>query len=800
MAINTYRFWMATDANRLLANQNSFIQASPPVFYQGNVANLELHIVSSAGVGTTPVEVAFPAGAAITVAVGQTNTYPTGGTWQLMVGTIETADMPYNATTAQVQAALNAITDVSDAGGVTVTKTGDGYTITWNTYGAKPSIGIGSDTLTPSSYESISLVQQGTLDYRQIVFVELRQNPIALGVDWTALPQPGITVVETQPWDGVSRMFRVTVSPIPKAGTMTFSYGTKSAIMSYDASASAIGTALECSVFSTGQYQWDFVLSEDSALAVTGNLIGYNGYSGSINFATAEMHQFLAGASRKTTNIEVSMSVDGERYTLLQTTCTLSADVVSDGVIQPLPLGTAMSEQVANARFVRRDTDQSPDGATQNQIWSNLGLVNNDGTDVVAALAYASSPSFANPFVTLSDISGLGATWGNITGTLSDQTDLQAALDGKYDASNPNGYIQDASADGNLYGRKNGMWEVVPSSSSVWGSITGTLSDQTDLQGALDNKYDASNPAGFIDASSLAGYATESWVYSQDFITSGAISDMATMSWVTGQGYATETWVQTQGFVYSDSYGRVHIGAGYNPDSSPVPGLFWYQSEKLRFSNSTSSINTVASEAWADGKFQTLAGMSSYAQLSGATFTGKVNLASIAGAQTPTLNLGATVDPNATNAVSGDLWVSNAASPKVSYKVGSSTYYCTTNNLTNTFSSPQVFDTTSNTLAAVRITQKGTFPALVVEDSTNPDTTATVIDANGNLGVNVDPATWTAANKVEVVGNVKASTFSNGSGPTFSVTSTAAHSGGTDTLDLLVTINGTNYRIGLRPA
>jgi len=34
----------------------------------------------------------------------------------------------------------------------------------------------------------------------------------------------------------------------------------------------------------------------------------------------------------------------------------------------------------------------------------------------------------------------------------------------------------------------------------------------------------------------------------------------------------------------------------------------------------------------------------------------------------------------------------------------------------------------------------------------------------------------------------------------FNPTATAAHTGGSDTLDLLVTINGTNYRIGLRPA
>lgn len=52
---------------------------------------------------------------------------------------------------------------------------------------------------------------------------------------------------------------------------------------------------------------------------------------------------------------------------------------------------------------------------------------------------------------------GGAAVWGSITGTLSDQTDLQAALDAKL-------------------------------SGVAWGIITGTLSDQTDLQAALDAK------------------------------------------------------------------------------------------------------------------------------------------------------------------------------------------------------------------------------------------------------------------------------------------------------------------------
>lgn len=40
----------------------------------------------------------------------------------------------------------------------------------------------------------------------------------------------------------------------------------------------------------------------------------------------------------------------------------------------------------------------------------------------------------------IANAGGGGGAWGSITGTLSDQTDLQNALNTKYDASNPNGY------------------------------------------------------------------------------------------------------------------------------------------------------------------------------------------------------------------------------------------------------------------------------------------------------------------------------------------------------------------------
>jgi len=727
MAINTYRFWMATDANRLLANQNAFIQAAAPAFYQGNVAQLELHIVASSGVGTSPVELPFPAGAEISVAVGDTNTYPTGGSWELSVDEVETAPMPYNATTAQVASALNALSSVSSAGGVSVYKTGDGYTITWNTYGLKPSIGIGPDTLTPSSYQSISLVQTGSAINRQIVFVELRQNPIALGVEWTPLPSPTVTVSEVQAWNGTNKIYRVTIAPQPKAGTITIAYGTKTATLSYNASPASITSALSpAQAFATGQYQWDIAIVEDSVLTASGSLVGYNGYSGSINFATAECHQFLAGAERKSTTLEVSMSLDDKRYTLIQTICNVFADVVSDGVLVPLPLGVALSEQVANARFVRRDVDQNPDAATQDVIWQNLG-VETLGSDVAGAITNADSPSAANPFATMSDI--------------------------------PN------------------------ETEAVWGGISGTLSNQTDLQAELDDKYDASNPDGFITSSALAGYATESWVTSQGYITSASFNDYARLDGATFTGGVNFTWTlgfQDNGHLDAsgvDSDGRFRIRFGQGNGGSIAWGDFGFNGTYLVYGNGENQTETVASQTWVKA---------------GLTFTGKVNMAAPT-AGSASLNLGVGTAP--TTSVAGDIWIAT----NINYRDSAGVQKAVANtNTLNTYTAPQIIQTTVGTVnPALRITQLGTGNALLVEDQNTPDTSALVVDASGNVGVGVATG-YTSTSKLEVVGNVKGTTLSTASGPAFSLDSIVSHTGGSDTNDLLVTIGGVNYRIGMR--
>jgi hypothetical protein len=126
--------------------------------------------------------------------------------------------------------------------------------------------------------------------------------------------------------------------------------------------------------------------------------------------------------------------------------------------------------------------------------------------------------------VNINQLTGnFGINWGEITGTLSNQTDLNTALGlkadlvgGKVPSSQLPSYVDDVVEvanyvalpttgetgkiyvvlDTNLIYRWSGSAYIeIKDSSAVWGAITGTLSSQTDLQSALDAKLSTSTAA-----------------------------------------------------------------------------------------------------------------------------------------------------------------------------------------------------------------------------------------------------------------------------------------------------------------
>ena len=101
---------------------------------------------------------------------------------------------------------------------------------------------------------------------------------------------------------------------------------------------------------------------------------------------------------------------------------------------------------------------------------------------------------------------GKRRVWGIISGALSDQTDLQAALDAKQATLVSATNIKTINGSTVL-----GSGDLVVGGAAAWGAITGTLSAQTDLQSALDGKQTSGTYAtgtGTADGTNTGDNAT----------------------------------------------------------------------------------------------------------------------------------------------------------------------------------------------------------------------------------------------------------------------------------------------------
>lgn len=133
--------------------------------------------------------------------------------------------------------------------------------------------------------------------------------------------------------------------------------------------------------------------------------------------------------------------------------------------------------------------------------------------------------------------------------------------------------------------------------------------------------------------------------------------------------------------------------------------------------------------------------------LSGATFTGKVNFSPVAGVAGLNVGIGGT---SADSTTAGDLWIATGGA-NLNFRDGTGAWKVLASLQNgNVFNAVQAIDVTSAS-TALRVTQRGTGDAIRVEDSTTPDVTRFVVDQFGKVGVGVAPDA-TAALKVDTNG------------------------------------------------
>ena len=105
-----------------------------------------------------------------------------------------------------------------------------------------------------------------------------------------------------------------------------------------------------------------------------------------------------------------------------------------------------------------------------------------------------------------------------------------------------------------------------------WGSISGSLSSQTDLQSALDSKYSTSNPSNFVDGSGAINAISNGYTSSVNNSPSGGQFlkyNGSQLEWSSPSGgsppYSESVWIYNQWYsatiqtVYNTSYSYVNV-------------------------------------------------------------------------------------------------------------------------------------------------------------------------------------------------------------------------------------------------
>ena len=365
MSKTRVKLWIDTESGNLYESFGSNTPAQPIVFLQGDSLNLELHLVRlSAGLTRLMEEVAFPTGCTVRLAIGKVSAAPTSGTYALTYGST-TITVSYAATAAQIQTAMNAMPDIVAAGGVLVSKSSNALVkIDFNSVGTNLPLSVNGSLLSPPTASRVVILQTGAALVSGSFLIKLKQSPVVFQNVWNDLDNPVLTVTELT----ANQAKRITIDPAPKAGTWSLTgtadietkaraYGgvedpvwwTENFSGRFGIEAIETDTNFaqyQYSVAKVDNYVWDFSLKSYGTppvgytmpfVALGDGLVGYKGKEAYVDLNTAEIEYLLDGAASASTNLEIEVeSVGGNRWTVLQTTCTIKNDLIDQATFSPL--------------------------------------------------------------------------------------------------------------------------------------------------------------------------------------------------------------------------------------------------------------------------------------------------------------------------------------------------------------------------------------------------------------------------------------------------------------------------------
>jgi hypothetical protein len=213
---------------RLVASETNSAPVGLATFTKGDNGAFNLYFLEATGVINRPFEVVDKSSTSVKLGIGSRTGVPETGTYTLTFGGDTTSAIDAAATAGAIQTALNGLSAISSAGGVTVTgELADHFTVRFATAGTQGSITADVSQLIPDTVAVIDERIAGSSTVKEVQEIQLRLTPAVFQDSWADL---GTTVTATIATtvtgsDTENAVQRLSFSREPFAGTYRLTLG-----------------------------------------------------------------------------------------------------------------------------------------------------------------------------------------------------------------------------------------------------------------------------------------------------------------------------------------------------------------------------------------------------------------------------------------------------------------------------------------------------------------------------------------------------------------------------------------------
>jgi hypothetical protein len=97
-------------------------------------------------------------------------------------------------------------------------------------------------------------------------------------------------------------------------------------------------------------------------IALGDGLVGFKGKEAYVDLNTAEIEYLLDGAASATTSMEIEVELaNGNKWTVLQTTCTIKNDLIDQSTFSPLSFDEGLPEApIDGVAYLRKNGGWTP--------------------------------------------------------------------------------------------------------------------------------------------------------------------------------------------------------------------------------------------------------------------------------------------------------------------------------------------------------------------------------------------------------------------------------------------------------